>query len=200
MFSVNFYKPGINQHGLRTVHNPFFKYIQSLNLTTDGHYPGSWGLEYILGKRRDISLSSFVTEELVASNLTFTWDWNALTHNPNITTKFIRQNPKKNWDFDFLSNHSEVSLAFIRLSRDRSWNWKVLSDSRIITIDFVLEMGVDKWDWKKLTVNPMIGTWWNILKHPNLDWDFSLIRKRNSGFSDVGKSKLRKLAYEIKNT
>jgi hypothetical protein len=51
------------------------------------------------------------------------WNWNIISHHPNITMEIIANNPDRDWNWKKVSKNPNLSLTFIKNNLDKPWNW-----------------------------------------------------------------------------
>lgn len=88
----------------------------------------------------------------------YSWDWNALSYNPNLTWQHVAEHMDRPWNWSVLSRFEEVSFEFL-LDREDT-NWTIVSE---YTTRFALETSDGRsipWEWSYLTINPNLKWQW----------------------------------------
>lgn len=123
-------------------------------------------------------------------------DWDSLSYNPNLTTKFVEEYIDKEWNWYTFSSNEKFTPEFIEKHIDKNWDICQLSKNRSITIEFIEKYIHNKpshwygnWDFKYLSLNPNITpefiekyidkNWsgWYLSSNSNLNIDLSFIEK-----------------------
>lgn len=117
-----------------------------------------------------VSKNPNITLNDVLSMPNFPWDWRALSHNPNITMKDVLDHPELPWDRQQLQQNSNISVTDIYKWWPQSEiNWKKLSYNTTVTINDILQHREKKWNWKILSRHVNMN---DILDNLDLPWDF----------------------------
>jgi len=65
--------------------------------------------------------------DIIRENPDKSWNWFAISRNPNITWDIIRENPDKPWYWDAISRNPNITMDIIRENPDKPWDWKAIS-------------------------------------------------------------------------
>jgi hypothetical protein len=113
--------------------------------------------------------------QFILDHLDYSWDWFALSENPNITLETVLQHPELPWDWYGLSmNPTVATWKIVQQHPDLPWNWTGLSRNPDVATWEIVQQHPDlEWNWNALTSNPNI-TLDLAIDHPEYPWDWDL--------------------------
>ena len=111
--------------------------------------------------------------QFILDHLEYSWDWYALSENPNITLETVLQHPDLPWDWYGISMNPLVTWKMVQLHPELPWNWTALSrNPHVVTWEIVQQNPDVVWNWNALTSNPNI-TLDIAIDNPDYPWDWN---------------------------
>lgn len=97
-------------------------------------------------------------------------------------------------NYNYLSSNSNITWEFIKNNSDKPWNiFFMIGYNKNITLDIVLE---NPDYFKNISKNKLSEietlTWNNIINHPEIDWNFSILSKNSNITFDIVMNNLDK--------
>jgi hypothetical protein len=81
----------------------------------------------------------------------YSWDWQLLSQNPNMTFQYLEDNPDKPWNWSALSRNPNITWQIVQDNPDKPWNWGGLSRNPSITWQIVFDNLGKPWYWRSLS-------------------------------------------------
>lgn len=130
-------------------------------------------------------ISEIVEWDVIIENLEYSWDFDAISRNPNITLDIIENNPSWKWHWEEVSKNPNLTLSFVKKHLDKEWSWYEISKNPGINWDDILNNPNEKWSYFSISKNPNI-TLQIIRDNPNFNWNYILLsRNQNITFEFI---------------
>lgn len=112
----------------------------------------------------------------VLANRDNSWDWLALSKNPNISVREIINSPELPWAWFHVSGNPNIRIQDVVDNLDKDWRWDQLSWNPGFSIVDVLSTPQLPWDWRGVSLNPEI-TFADVLAHPECPWNYNYLSR-----------------------
>lgn len=142
-------------------------------------------------------LNSNVLKDLIKAFPDKSWDYLALSTNPNIDYKYVLENSNKPWNYFNLSANPSITYQDVLNDINKPWFYASLSSNPSITYNDVLNGPIQlKW-YGALSKNPAI-TFKDVLQYPNAPWVYDeLSLNPNITYQDIKRNP--KKSWDINN-
>jgi predicted transcriptional regulator len=93
--------------------------------------------------------------EFINAHLDKSWNWNAISYNPNLTFDFVKAHPNRPWDWLAISRHKNITMDIIEANIEMNWNWTCIYHNPNLTFDFADKYSskIQKYSWYLILSN-----------------------------------------------
>jgi len=130
---------------------------KNISLDTIENEPGNWCIKNIFCK-------SNLTWDYIQNHPDIEWNMFRLSANRAITLDIIVNNPHPDcgeWNWEGVSHNPNLTWEFVLNNMDKDWNWRDISRLPEITWDIVQEYSEMRWNYLTLSKNLNIS--WEIM-------------------------------------
>jgi hypothetical protein len=121
-----------------------------------------------------------ITWNIIKNNPNFSWHWNEITLNPNITLDIIINNLEYPWDWKAISSHKIISNDLIQNNINlfyEKMDWDLLAKNNF-NIDLKIYENFPhlNWNYQYLSMNKNL-TFDIVVKHPDKPWNWDILSR-----------------------
>lgn len=95
-------------------------------------------------------------------------------YNNEALIRFIQSHPTYSWDWDVLSHHPNLNLSVLKFFHDKPWNWSKVSGNDNFVWSWIRELPDKPWPWSRLDIHDLFSWRW-IDEFPNKPWNWGML-------------------------